>query len=303
LVLVADKSESLGAAEPEEGGGSGFITEIGGRKYLVTNAHVMAGNRSASLRLLDGTRLVLGKAMIAIGHDLLAISVSEAGAAIPAAESVETEAKVGDAVVALGNPGGHGVVTLAQGELVGIGPNRIEIIAPVEHGNSGGPIIHLASGKLIGVTTELRHDRLIKGGVKLRLFGYRLDSAHAWQAVEWSQFYAEAEAMGNIEKASAELKRAADEIQLASHLGGRRYAYDTPQIRTALESYFLAARQNPRNAESAATNLLRTLRSASDGGLASARAKLTYDYFRRQLDQEERGRRRFLDELEKRLLR
>jgi hypothetical protein len=44
---------------------------------------------------------------------------------------VEATARLGDPVVVLGNSGGGGVVTSLPGELVGIGPDRVEVTAAV----------------------------------------------------------------------------------------------------------------------------------------------------------------------------
>ena len=63
--------------------------------------------------------------------------------------------KIGDAIVVLGNSGGGGVVTKLEGKLVGIGPDRIEVSAEFIPGNSGSPIIHVPTGKVIGIATYL----------------------------------------------------------------------------------------------------------------------------------------------------
>jgi hypothetical protein len=296
LVLVEGKSES---------GGSGFITHINGRKYLVSNAHVLAGIKAVSMTLLDRTQLKVGPPMIAVGHDLVALPVDEGGAGIPSAESVETEAEVGDAVVVFGNPGARGVVTVVIGELIGIGPNRIEVSALIEHGNSGGPIIHLASGKVIGVATYAKTDELLAGGKKLRRFGYRLDSVRKWQAVDWSSFYAQADQMEKVERTSRELKQAHREIQLGSGYGrrGRTYSYDSPEIRRALDNYYAAMAQSQREPNVAAKVLLQALRAANRNGVATAKANLTYDYFLRQLEQHKAERNQLIENLDRALLR
>jgi hypothetical protein len=65
----------------------------------------------------------------------------------------------GDKVTIPGNSEGHGVVTQTHGELLAIGGQRVETDCPVYSGNSGSPIIHRKSGKVIGVLTEA--ERLI----------------------------------------------------------------------------------------------------------------------------------------------
>jgi hypothetical protein len=295
LVLVEGKSES---------GGSAFITHIKGRKYLVSNAHVMAGIKPFSLRPLDGSRLQVGPAIIAVGRDLFAFAVVDGGPGIPTADSVESEAKVGDAVVVFGSPGAHGVVTTLKGELAGIGPDRIEITALIEHGNSGGPIVHLASGKVIGVASQAHIDHLLSGKTQIRRFGYRLENVQTWQGVDWARFYAEAAVVEKQETTSGELFKTYKDLQLAAnskHLT-RNYSYDSADIRDAVNNYY-AAMQKGGDSQVAGRNLVEALRATSQNGVATAKASFSYDYFRHRLEDDEQDRKEFMQGLEKVLLR
>ncbi len=72
--------------------------------------------------------------------------------------------------------------------------------------DSGSPIIHLKTGKVIGVAAYLtirKYDSATKEPVKepvIRRFGYRLDSATIWQPVKWDAFYAQSTELVAIEK-------------------------------------------------------------------------------------------------------
>jgi S1-C subfamily serine protease len=167
------------------GSGSAFIANMKGRKVLITNAHVMAAIKSPTFELLDRTPLREGAASAAVGHDLIAMVVVEGGVAgIPVLEEMDNEIAIGDAIVVLGNAQGGGVVNSLHGELTGIGPDRLEINSLIEPGNSGSPIVHLRTGKVIGVATCIRLDSLLSGGEKLRRFGFRLDNVKTWQRIE-----------------------------------------------------------------------------------------------------------------------
>lgn len=288
--LLKEHKNSLVFVEGKTGQGSGFVADIKGQKVLLTNAHVVAGVRPPNFTLLDRTPVTVGNASAAVGHDIVALSVVSGGTAIPSCESVETEASIGDAVLVLGNAEGAGVVNLLQGSIVGIGPNLVEVDAPFVPGNSGSPILHLRSGKVIGIATYLIARRIGSGQQRIRRFGYRIDSVQKWQAIDWTRFYAEADAMSRIEKTSGELVSLLEDF---SRNGRPTKSYEAPSIRSALDQFDrLMRRQNPTKSESdrAAETLLTSLRAASVSDVRDARTRMRYDFFLRQLETQERDR-------------
>ena len=70
-------------------------------------------------------------------------------------DHVDENASIDDDVVVLGNAEGGGVINTIKGKIVGVGPNLVEVDAAFVPGNSGSPIIHLKTGKVIGVATYL----------------------------------------------------------------------------------------------------------------------------------------------------
>jgi hypothetical protein len=286
--------------EGKAGMGSGFITDIKGRKFLVTNAHVLAGIKGATFKLLDRTVVQVGAASVAVGHDLIALTVVKGGMAIPTAASLDKEAEIGDAVVVLGNAEGAGVVNLLEGKLTGIGPDRVEVDAPFVPGNSGSPIIHVSSGKVIGVATYVMVKRTGPREEKVRRFGFRLDSVQQWQTIDWNRFYGEAAALDKVKKTTAELAELLND--LGRH-GQPTHRYESPAISSALDSVYLArgARPGSRYAAGSGQTLLAALHTAARGDVAEAKARFTYDFFRRQLENEERSREEILGILGKML--
>jgi Trypsin-like peptidase domain len=296
--LVRNYRNGLVFFEGKAGKGSGFITDIQGRKYLVTNAHVVAAIKAATFKLLDSTPVQIGSSGVAVGHDLVALAVVEGGTSIPPMASVDKEAEIGDAVVVLGNAEGAGVVNLLEGKLLGIGPNLVEVDAPFVPGNSGSPIIHVQSGKVIGVATYAMVKKTGPRQEKIRRFGYRLDSVQQWQTVDWKRFYAEDDEVERVKKATMEF---ADLLNDLGRHGRPTHSYDSAAIRNALNSF--AANRGPRPGARYGTgnsqSLPALLRSASREDLAGARSRCAYDFFRRQLDDEERGREEILDVFDK----
>jgi hypothetical protein len=283
------------------GSGSAFIADMKGRKVLISNAHVMAGIRSPAFELLDRTPLRVGAASAAVGHDLIAMVVVEGGAGIPLLDEMDSEAAIGDTVVVLGNAQGGGVVNSLHGELTGIGPDRLEINAQIEPGNSGSPIVHLDSGKVIGVATYARLDSLVSGGEKLRRFGYRLDSVKTWQRIDWPRFYNEADLTKQIKDTTTELDEILSEF---STVRRRRVSnYDSPPVRNAFDIYYrsLAMAGDAAQVDTAIRQLLSSLREACKSDVAGVKGRLTYDYFRRQVEQTELVRGEFVKAIDKAL--
>lgn len=292
--LLRDHGSDVVLIKGKAGSGSGFIVNLMDRKYLVSNAHVMAAVRTPTFTPIDRTllRLKPGAASVAVSHDIILLEVLQGGNGIPLVESFETEVAVNDAIAVYGNTGGGDVVTVIKGKLLGIGPNRIEISAEIERGNSGSPIIHVPSGKVIGVATYATADDLLSGEKKIRRFGYRLDTVKQWQPVDWARFYAEADRLEKNLDTTTELKQAFLELNGLNQRSNkvRVYAYDTPVIRDSLDKFYssLDAAETKRDADHAVNTLLGSLRGVSSP--TTTKPVFTYDYFRRQYTEQDGDR-------------
>ena len=289
--LLQDYRNDLVLIEGKTGRASGFIADWNGRKYLVSNAHVLAEIKTPRYRLLDNSPLKLGRAMVALGHDIIMVNIIEGGIGIPTVPFGAAEARFGDEVVVPGNAGGEGVVNPLQGEVVGIGADRIEISAPIEPGSSGSPIIHVRSGKVVGVATYLTikpsvslSGTNVSRELKVRRFGYRLDTIPGWQVVDWTRFHVEAEELRKIEHMSYELLTAFWDIGSASRTNQDRHLYDSRELSSAIDQYFLALNQGHREAKGAFRDLIVSLRAVSQSDVE--RRSFTYDFFRRRFEEE-----------------
>ncbi len=141
------------------GQGSGFL--IGADGTIVTNNHVVANARNVEVTLDDGTKLkarVLGRDP---ATDVAVIKV-EAPQPLPfLALGDSSKIEPGEWVIAVGNPYGlSGSVTAgivsARGRDLGNGPfdNFIQVDAPINRGNSGGPLL-TQDGRVVGVNTAI----------------------------------------------------------------------------------------------------------------------------------------------------
>ena len=139
--------------------GSGFVIDPSG--YVVTNSHVIADADEITVRFHDDTTK---KAEI-VGRDEktdLALLKVETEEALPAAEWGDSEVtRIGDWVLAIGNPFGlGGTVTAgivsARSRDINAGPydDFIQTDAAINRGNSGGPMFNI-DGQVIGVNTAI----------------------------------------------------------------------------------------------------------------------------------------------------
>ncbi len=124
----AYRSGALVIVRGEQSAGSGFIAAQDGKRYLFTNAHVAAGMKRPVFTLLDGSRLTPVAIEAAVGHDIMRFALKEEPAqAMEIAIGVDQTVRINDEVIVYGNSGGGGVVTSLPGQVVGIGPDRIEV--------------------------------------------------------------------------------------------------------------------------------------------------------------------------------
>ncbi len=155
--------------EGSEGSGSGFLIEYKGKKYIITNAHVIEDvseddssvfvfsiNRSKyEVRVVGGDNF----------YDIAVLEfVTEPGSELSSLEFKKTEPRLGEPVYAIGNPLGEYPYSVSDG-IIG-GKNRVtkgsfkgkfgflQTTATIIWGNSGGPLVD-AEGKVAGINSQL----------------------------------------------------------------------------------------------------------------------------------------------------
>ena len=138
--------------------GSGFFVSPDG--YAVTNNHVVDNAQSVEIATDDG-KTYTAKVVGTDPKTDVALLKVDGRSDFPYVKFAETEPRVGDWVIAVGNPYGlGGTVTAgiisARGRDIGSGPydDFIQVDAPVNKGNSGGPAFD-ETGNVVGVTTAI----------------------------------------------------------------------------------------------------------------------------------------------------
>ena len=140
------------------GQGSGFFISPDG--YAVTNNHVVDGADKVEVTTDDG-KTYTAKVIGTDARTDIALIKVEGGADFPFAKLAAGKPRIGDWVLAVGNPFGlGGTVTAgivsASGRDIGNGPydDFLQIDAPVNKGNSGGPAFNM-QGEVVGVNTAI----------------------------------------------------------------------------------------------------------------------------------------------------
>ncbi len=138
--------------------GSGFIISTDGK--VVTNFHVVKDAREVVVVTDDGTEYnakVLGSDE---KSDVAVVQVDGKGKTFPTVPFAQSQIRVGDWVLAVGNPFGlggtvtAGIVSARGRELNSGLDDYLQIDAPINHGNSGGPTFNLA-GEVVGMNTAI----------------------------------------------------------------------------------------------------------------------------------------------------
>ena len=151
-------------AETQQALGSGFVIDKSG--HIITNFHVVQGAQRVQVSFSDNERLnarIVGRDP---ATDVAVLQVKTRSRALtPLVLGNSDAVRVGDAVVAIGNPLGEdrsitsGIVSALQRRIYAPNgapiDNVIQTDAALNHGNSGGPLLN-ARGEVIGVNSQIQ---------------------------------------------------------------------------------------------------------------------------------------------------
>jgi S1-C subfamily serine protease len=164
--IQARGTDQLGRAVVQEGTGSGFIIDDQG--HIVTNEHVVADSNRLDVTLADGSSYVGEVVAEDPAVDLAVIRINAPAdrlRQLTTARLGDSDAlKVGEAVVAIGNPFGLersaslGIVSSLGRTRPGLEQrlitDMIQTDAAINPGNSGGPLLNLA-GEVVGINEQI----------------------------------------------------------------------------------------------------------------------------------------------------
>jgi S1-C subfamily serine protease len=157
-------SDNLFGAQEQQAQGSGFVIDKDG--HVVTNYHVVQGAKKVQVSFSDEEQMNATVVGTDPSTDIAVLKIQGAmsRSLTPLVLGDSNRVKVGDAVVAIGNPFGlertvtAGIVSALQRQIQA--PNGFQIDeviqtdAAINHGNSGGPLLN-ANGDVIGVNAQI----------------------------------------------------------------------------------------------------------------------------------------------------
>ena len=156
--FMVPEGEGGNEAQRQQALGSGFVISADG--FIVTNNHVIEGADEIEIEFFDKTRL---KATL-VGRDPktdIALLKVESDAELPFVSFGDSDTmRVGDWVMAMGNPLGQGfsvsagIVSARGRELSGSYDDFLQTDAAINKGNSGGPLFNM-DGEVVGVNTAI----------------------------------------------------------------------------------------------------------------------------------------------------
>ena len=151
-------------AETQEALGSGFVIDKAG--HIVTNYHVVRGAQRVQVSFSNNERLAAQVVGRDPATDVAVLQVKAQSRALTPLDLGNSDAvRVGDSVVAIGNPLGEdrsitsGIVSALQRRIFAPNgapiDNVIQTDAALNHGNSGGPLLN-TRGRVIGVNSQIQ---------------------------------------------------------------------------------------------------------------------------------------------------
>ena len=151
-------------AETQQALGSGFVIDKAG--HIVTNYHVVQGAQRVQVSFSNNERLAAQIVGRDPATDVAVLQVKAQSRALTPLDLGNSDAvRVGDSVVAIGNPLGEdrsitsGIVSALQRRIFAPNgapiDNVIQTDAALNHGNSGGPLLN-TRGRVIGVNSQIQ---------------------------------------------------------------------------------------------------------------------------------------------------
>ena len=138
--------------------GSGVIFSEDG--YIVTNTHIISGNKLIKVKLHTGEEFDANLIGADVNADIAVLKINSNSVLKPINVSNSDDLKIGDKVLAIGNPYGIGI-SVSSGIISATGRDYgnpyLELIqtdAAINPGNSGGALIN-ENGNLIGINTKI----------------------------------------------------------------------------------------------------------------------------------------------------
>ena len=200
-VLSADQVSSLVTIKGDNISGSGFFLRTTEGVYVVAHLRLVADNPNLQITTLAGTAVKIRSMKAASDRNIVLIAVQDDNfKCLTEPTGTDTPPAVGDYVLV--PVLGQSDMTAARvGRIVNLGPQRVDFDGGVRVTSNSAPVIHIASGKVLGIVTTEKgidltqttakawQDNPMPGEEALApYFGLLLASVPAWEPLDLDKF-------------------------------------------------------------------------------------------------------------------
>jgi len=268
---------------------TGFLARIHEKDGVVTNLHVLVENEKLTIRNLVGGVVETQGIIGAVGADMVLLPLAKPTGQAPSlktAGDVLQSGRIWDRVVMVGNHPDR-APTQTSGLITGFAPDRIEVDAQFQLGNSGSPLFDLACQQVVGVVTFRDTVVLDPNGFPARpvdptlrrWFGSRLDAVTKWEAIDWTKWRTQVRQVTEFHDASlavwavyrGALNEAAKDLHLRAAVERFRSRLTPSELATVGASTYSLEQ---------ARELLRVALAYAEDGTEELANGDFYDYFR-----------------------
>jgi hypothetical protein len=189
--------------EGDQSTGIGFVASTGGKKYVYTSAAVLSGNLKLTIRNSAGiTFKKFGDLEAAEDVELVRMEITEDVKDFLEFRPAQPPLQINQKIAIFGKYGGNGSVAPENGLLLGTSAETLEVDARNSKNGNGGPIVDIATGKIVGMTTRTSYGQedVWSEGTRqgqTRRFACRLDREWTWKTMKIGKFLADGKALGD----------------------------------------------------------------------------------------------------------
>ena len=200
-VLTPDQINTLVTIKGDRLQGSGFLLRTTDGVHVVAHLRLLAENPNLIITTQSGTVLKILSMKAAVNRNLVLIAVQDDHLkCLSEPAGKDTPAALGDYVI-IPVLGQTDLTAAKVGRIINLSPERIDFDAPVDIASNSAPIIHVASGKVLGIVTAQKAVNLTQTTAKawsenpvpgaetiVPYFGLSLVNATAWEPLDLAIF-------------------------------------------------------------------------------------------------------------------
>ncbi|HWB59676.1 MAG TPA: trypsin-like peptidase domain-containing protein [Chthoniobacteraceae bacterium] len=293
--LVASQQGAYVVVQGKEGACRGFVAASGSGNVLLTKASFIVDYPGVTFQSLNHAAVTTGSISVAIGRDLMEFTMPKPSAQVATLmQDEDKNVAPGDDVMVLGNKDGEATLSPLIGQVLKVEPDQLEVNAPFGADDEGGPVFDLKTGNVIGMAHFVIVDHDEKTGTKYtqhpfeRHFAVRTDGLQ-WQSVDWRSFSAQAAAMKEVKAFTTDLTEVLRALELGTQLPAPTSTTMKNNLRQFQQETSVGTPSTPEQKQTLRF-LMQSLKAAAQADVTALKPQLTYDFFQRELAEQQKMR-------------